>query len=68
MDILFTYIVFCNDILGRYTKSGVNDLIEKYCHSNCKKCEMRIMKSSKLISDCFQVRLRRLLDKYKRNE
>lgn len=55
-------------MLGRYTKSGVNDLIEKYCHSNCKKCEMRIMKSSKLISDCFQVRLRRLLDKYKRNE
>ena len=67
MDILFTYIIFCNDMLGRYTKSGVNNLIEKYCHSNCGKCKMRIMKA-KLISDCFQVKLRRLLDKYKRNE
>lgn len=54
-------------MLGRYTKVGVNALIEKYCHSNCKKCEMRI-KKSKLISDCFQVKLKSLLGKYKRNE
>ena len=54
-------------MLGRYTKSGVNNLIEKYCHSNCGKCKMRIIRS-KVVSDCFQVKLKSILGKYKQNE